>query len=85
MQARVVAAEQEQAAAGAADDDQLVRVVAVGLSVVIVGGWLVKRENVDMLIRKLGRNQLRIAMFPAIDPEDISALTASIDWVVGQL
>ena len=35
--------------------------------------------------RKLGRNQLRIAMFPAIDPEDISALTASIDWVVGQL
>jgi MFS family permease len=29
--------------------------VAVGLSVVIVGGWLVKRENVDMLIRKRGR------------------------------
>lgn len=35
--------------------------------------------------RKLGRNQLRIAMFPAIDPEDISALTACIDWVVGHL
>ena len=29
--------------------------VAVGLSVVIVGSWLVKRENVDMLIRKRGR------------------------------
>jgi len=35
--------------------------------------------------RKLGRNQLRIGMFPAIDPDDITALTRSIDWVVGQL
>ena len=32
--------------------------------------------------RKLGRNQLRIAMFPAIDPADVRALTACIDWVV---
>ena len=32
--------------------------------------------------RKLGRNQLRIAMFPAIDPDDITALTECIDWVV---
>jgi phosphoserine aminotransferase len=32
--------------------------------------------------RKLGRNQLRIAMFPSIDPADIRALTACIDWVV---
>ena len=32
--------------------------------------------------RKLGRNQLRIAMFPAIDPADVEALTASIDYVV---
>ncbi|MFM8762943.1 MAG: phosphoserine transaminase [Solirubrobacterales bacterium] len=32
--------------------------------------------------RKLGRNQLRIGMFPAIDPEDIEALTASIDWAL---
>jgi phosphoserine aminotransferase len=32
--------------------------------------------------RKLGRNQLRVAMFPAVDPEDVSALTACIDWVV---
>jgi phosphoserine aminotransferase len=31
--------------------------------------------------RKLGRNQLRIAMFPAVDPSDIQALTACIDWV----
>ncbi|EOM77835.1 phosphoserine transaminase [Rhodococcus rhodnii] len=35
--------------------------------------------------RKLGRNQLRIGMFPAIDPEDVGQLTKSIDWVVGQL
>ena len=32
--------------------------------------------------RKLGRNQLRIAMFPAIEPDDVRALTACIDWVV---
>ncbi|RZL74491.1 MAG: phosphoserine transaminase, partial [Rhodococcus sp. (in: high G+C Gram-positive bacteria)] len=35
--------------------------------------------------RKLGRNQLRVGMFPAIDPEDVSQLTKSIDWVVSQL
>ena len=34
--------------------------------------------------RKLGRNQLRIAMFPAIDPADVEALTACIDYVVGR-
>jgi len=32
--------------------------------------------------RKLGRNQLRIAMYPAVDPADVQALTACIDWVV---
>jgi phosphoserine aminotransferase len=35
--------------------------------------------------RKLGRNQLRIAMYPAIDPSDIAALTACIDWVIERL
>jgi len=35
--------------------------------------------------RKLGRNQLRIAMFPAVDPADVEALTACIDHVVGAL
>jgi phosphoserine aminotransferase len=35
--------------------------------------------------RKLGRNQLRIAMFPAIDPADIEALTHCIDYVVERL
>ena len=35
--------------------------------------------------RKLGRNQLRIGMFPAVDPDDVEALTACIDHVVQQL
>jgi phosphoserine aminotransferase len=35
--------------------------------------------------RKLGRNQLRVAMFPAVDPEDVSALTACVDWVVERI
>jgi phosphoserine aminotransferase len=35
--------------------------------------------------RKLGRNQLRIGMFPAVDPADVEALTTCIDYVVGQL
>jgi phosphoserine aminotransferase len=35
--------------------------------------------------RKLGRNQLRIGMFPAIEPADVRALTACVDWVVERL
>ncbi|MDT0305396.1 phosphoserine transaminase [Streptomyces sp. DSM 44917] len=35
--------------------------------------------------RKLGRNQLRIAMFPAIDPEDVEALTRCVDYVAERL
>ncbi|HET7660221.1 MAG TPA: phosphoserine transaminase [Oryzihumus sp.] len=35
--------------------------------------------------RKLGRNQLRVAMFPAVDPEDVSALIACVEHVVAQL
>ncbi|GAA3372684.1 phosphoserine transaminase [Streptomyces sannanensis] len=35
--------------------------------------------------RKLGRNQLRIAMFPAVDPADVEALTACIDYVIERL
>jgi len=35
--------------------------------------------------RKLGRNQLRVAMFPAIDPADVQALTNSIDYIVERL
>jgi phosphoserine aminotransferase len=35
--------------------------------------------------RKLGRNQLRIGMFPAVDPADVQALTACIDYVVERM
>ena len=35
--------------------------------------------------RKLGRNQLRVAMFPAIEPDDVTALTHCVDWVVEHL
>ena len=48
----------------------------------------VLRENgiVDVEpYRKLGRNQLRVALFPAIDPADVASLTASVDHVIEQL
>jgi phosphoserine aminotransferase len=35
--------------------------------------------------RKLGRNQLRVGMFAAVEPDDVSALTQCIDWVVERL
>ena len=35
--------------------------------------------------RKLGRNQLRIALFPAIEPADLERLTRAVDWLVERL
>jgi phosphoserine aminotransferase len=35
--------------------------------------------------RKLGRNQLRISVFPAVDPSDVKQLLKSIDFVIAQL
>ena len=35
--------------------------------------------------RKLGRNQLRVGMYPNVEPDDVSALCASIDWVIERL
>jgi phosphoserine aminotransferase len=35
--------------------------------------------------RKLGRNQLRVAMFPATEPADVQALTVCVDWVLERL
>ena len=54
---------------------------AVRLSKVLRANGIVDTES----YRKLGRNQLRIAMFPAIDPDDVAALTACIEHVVGEL
>jgi phosphoserine aminotransferase len=35
--------------------------------------------------RKLGRNQLRVGMFPAVAPDDVEALTACVDWVLANV
>jgi phosphoserine aminotransferase len=35
--------------------------------------------------RKLGRNQLRIGIFPAVEPDDVAMLTQAIDWLVERL
>lgn len=54
---------------------------AAGLAAVLRANGIVDTEP----YRKLGRNQLRIGMFPAVDPEDVAALTSCIDWVVERL
>jgi phosphoserine aminotransferase len=51
---------------------------AAGLAATLRANGIVDVEP----YRKLGRNQLRIAMFPATDPADVQALTACIDWVL---
>jgi phosphoserine aminotransferase len=51
---------------------------AAGLAATLRANGIVDVEP----YRKLGRNQLRIAMFPVTDPADVEALTASIDWVL---
>jgi len=35
--------------------------------------------------RKLGRNQIRVGMFPAVEPDDVTALTACVDYVVERI
>jgi phosphoserine aminotransferase len=56
--------------------------VAGGLSADDIAASLRANGIVDTeSYRKLGRNQLRIGMFPAVDPADVEALTACIDYV----
>ena len=64
---------------GTVDHDDAVDAATV--SSVLRANGVVDTES----YRKLGRNQLRIAMFPAIDPDDVEALTACIDHVVAAL
>lgn len=50
-------------------------------------GWLAAQLRANGIVdtesyRKLGRNQLRIAMFPAIEPEDVTVLTGAIDYLI---
>ena len=60
--------------------------LAEGISADKVSAALRENGIVDTdAYRKLGRNQLRIAMFPAVEPDDIDKLTASIDYVVERL
>jgi phosphoserine aminotransferase len=54
---------------------------AAGLAATLRANGIVDVEP----YRKLGRNQLRIGMFPATDPDDVRALTACIDWVLERL
>ena len=53
---------------------------AAGIAATLRANGIVDTEP----YRKLGRNQLRIGMFPAIEPDDVQALTACIDYVVEQ-
>src|SRR5271169_6428880 len=60
--------------------------LAGGLSADTVAAALRANGIVDTeSYRKLGRNQLRIGMFPAVDPADVQALTACIDYVVERI
>ena len=54
---------------------------AAGLAVALRANGIVDTEP----YRKLGRNQLRVALYPAIDPADVAALTACLDHVIGRL
>ena len=57
------------------------RVDADAISAVLRSNGIVDTEG----YRKIGRNQLRIGMFPAIEPEDIEALTGCLDYICEQL
>ena len=53
-------------------------------------GWLAAQLRANGIVdtesyRKLGRNQLRIALFPAIDPDDVNLLTRAIDYIIERL
>lgn len=56
---------------------------AEGVDASVIAATLRANGIVDVEpYRKLGRNQLRVGMFPAVEPADVEALTASIDWVI---
>jgi phosphoserine aminotransferase len=60
--------------------------LAEGLSAADLAAALRANGIVDTeSYRKLGRNQLRIGMFPSVDPADVAALTACIDYLVTEV
>lgn len=68
--------EQRSSVVGTIDFDDTVD--AAGIATTLRANGILDVEP----YRKLGRNQLRIAMYPAVDPTDVSALTACIDYVI---
>ena len=61
---------------GTIDVDE--RVDAVKLAAALRANGIVDTEP----YRKLGRNQLRVGMFPAVDPEDVRRLTQAVDYLL---
>ena len=60
--------------------------IAAGISADALSGVLRENGIVDTdSYRKLGRNQLRVGLFPAVDPDDVAALTACVDYVAERL
>ena len=55
--------------------------VAGDIAAILRANGIVDTES----YRKLGRNQLRIGMFPAVEPADVEALTACVDYVAERL
>src|SRR5271166_961898 len=72
----VVAPEQRSLVVGTIDFDDALDAAAVAATLRANG--IVDVEP----YRKLGRNQLRVGMFPAVDTADVQALTACIDWIL---
>ena len=74
-----------------AKPDERSRVTAtIDFEAPVDAGWLAAQLRTNGIVdtesyRKLGRNQLRIAMFPTIDPADIEALSTCVDFVVERL
>jgi phosphoserine aminotransferase len=65
-------------------------VACVDLDPVVDAGAVTRALRANGIVdtepyRKLGRNQLRIAMFPAIEPADLDTLTRAVDWLVERL
>jgi phosphoserine aminotransferase len=71
--------EQRSQVVGTIDFDD--RIDAAALAAILRENGIVDTES----YRKLGRNQLRIGMFPAVEPSDVQALTACIDYVAQRL
>ncbi|MHC3424292.1 phosphoserine transaminase [Streptomyces sp. DT18] len=75
----VVDPAQRSAVIGTIDFDDAIDAAAVAK--VLRANGIVDTEP----YRKLGRNQLRVAMFPAVDPADVEALTTCVDYVIDHL